>query len=93
MTYPCESGCGALVSVYGAKWCERCHPQFSQGQSLNEIAFIVVAGKYEPEEGELLENFKFISEPLTLADAERILEENKGYPFARIEYHQPGKIQ
>ncbi len=87
--YSCESGCGGTVRVYGCKWCPDCYPDFSKGQACKEKAFVVVAGKYEEFEGEQIENFKYISEPMLIGDAEKDLERVKGYPFARIEYQSP----
>lgn len=84
--YSCSSGCGGIVQVYGGKWCSDCHQNFSTGHACNEKAFIVVAGKYDQFNDELTENFKYISEPMLLEDAEHDLERVKGYPFARIEY-------
>lgn len=87
----CESGCGGTVKVFGCKWCPDCYPNFSAGQSLNEKSFVVVAGKYEMDaEGGLVENCKFISDILTLEDAEKILREHRGFPFSRIEYFGVG---
>ena len=78
----CESGCGGLVKVFGSKWCPDCYPDFSRGQSLNETAFAVVAGKYD----DYGENIKFASDAMTLPEAEKTLKQVSDYPFARIEY-------
>lgn len=82
----CESGCGGTVRVHGCKWCPDCYSNFSMGQSLNERAFVVNSGKYETWDFRLEENIKFSSEPLLLQEAEEVLEQYKGYDFARIEY-------
>ena len=78
----CESGCGGIVKVSGCKWCPDCYPNFSRGQTLNEQAFYVVAGKYDFNE----ENIKFSSDVMTLPEAEALLKKVSGYPFSRIEY-------
>lgn len=82
----CESGCGNYVQVSGCKWCPDCYPDFSMGQSLNECAFEVIAGKYEVINFRVEENIKYASGPQLLQDAEEILKQKTGYDFARIEY-------
>lgn len=86
MEYFCESGCGEMVKASGCKWCPDCYPKFSMGHSLQEMSFVVVAGKYEEMGGITEENIKFASDPMQLRDAEELLKSCSGYHFARIEY-------